>query len=208
MIRKMLTATMIAAAISGTARASDQTPLDLMFYTPHFETTDRNAELSYIHTRRSGLPQRVGPDLENRISVALQSEGDDIETVVTLDTDGAARRLDRFQGVPGNPILMVFMETLVGSISRATGGSPFYLRNRIKDSFANGDVVSVGDRSTITLQPFENDRNRERMGPFADMTISMELDRGQPGMFAFLVAKTEPNPDEIYFEEIRFETAN
>ncbi|MEM7237918.1 MAG: hypothetical protein AAF501_08860 [Pseudomonadota bacterium] len=208
MRRTLRLITLMAALACAPALSAAESPLDLMFNTPHFAATASDAQLSYRHTRRSELPQRIGPDLDSRISVALSPAGDAIETVITLDADGAARRLDRFQGVPGNPILMVFMETLVSSLSRATGGSPFYLRNRLKESFEGGEVVSDAGQSTILLKPFQDDRNRERMGPFADMTISMELDRSRPGMFEALTAQSDTSTDLIYFEEMRLENTD
>lgn len=183
-------------------------PLDFLFYTPHFEATDPASELIYDHARTSTLQDRLGPDTETVIALTRVPNGSQLETVITLDAEGAARQLDSFRDVPGNPILMVFMETIVGSISRATGGSPFYIRNRIKEAFAKGAVASNGEATRLTFKPFENDRNRARMGPFADLAIVIEMNAALPGMFKSLRAQT-PGPGEpAYSEEMSYVEAS
>ncbi|MBY8975674.1 hypothetical protein KHP62_07650 [Rhodobacteraceae bacterium NNCM2] len=178
--------------------------LDLMFYTKHFEKTDPAAELRYTHTRTTALQDRLGPDTESVIAVKREPSGTTSETIITLDADTAPRRLDTFRDVPGNPILMVFMETVVSSVSAATGGSPFYIRNRIKESFARGTVAQEGADKRIVFTPFENDKNRARMGPFADLEIEMTMDADRPGMFGSLHAHAETPEATIYSEEMRY----
>lgn len=198
----------LVALLAGPVQAAE--PLDLLFYTPHLDQTAPEAKLRYVHTRQ-GAAQALGPTLESAISLRRETVGEELETVITLDADGAGRRLDNFQGVPGNPILMVFMETLVSSLSRATGGSPFYIRNRLKEGFAAGQVTDQGGESTILMRPFIADRNRHRMGPFANLQIEMTLDPQRPGMFGTLNATVrDPDDPELYYyvEEMRFVEAN
>lgn len=182
--------------------------LDFLFYTPHFETTDPASEQIYKHSRTSTLQDRLGPNSETMISVTRAKNGSEYETIIVLDANGAAHQLDNFQGVPGNPILMVFMETIVNSISRATGGSPFYIRNRIKESFEKGAVATKGGETQLTFKPFEDDRNRARMGPFAELEILILMNADLPGMFKTLHAQT-PGPGEpAYSEEMTYVEAS
>ncbi|MEM7505204.1 MAG: hypothetical protein AAF415_00550 [Pseudomonadota bacterium] len=185
-------------------------PIDLLFYTQHLEQTAPEVKLHYLHTRQ-GASQALGPTLESAILLRRETVGDDLEIIVTLDADGAGRQLDSFRGVPGNPILMVFMESIVGSLSKATGGSPFYIRNRLKEGFAAGQVFDQAGESTILMEPFLTDRNRHRMGPFANLQIEMTLDPARPGMFGTLNASVrDPDDPELlyYLEEMRFVEAN
>ncbi len=183
-------------------------PLDFLFYTPHFEATDPALELFYDHTRTSTLQNRLGPDTETVIALTRVANGSEFETIIVLDANGAARQLDNFRNVPGNPILMVFMETIVSSISRATGGSPFYIRNRIKESFANGAVATEKDGTRLTFLPFDHDRNRARMGPFADLEIVIDMSETLPGMFKTLRAQTSGPGEPAYSEEMSYVEAS
>ncbi|MEM0922080.1 MAG: hypothetical protein AAGI13_03490 [Pseudomonadota bacterium] len=208
-MKRLALATAILLGLAGPGHAAD--PVQLLFYTPHLSQTDPGLELRYRHIRQGAVAAVVGPPLDEAILLRQENAAGEPATVVTLDADGAGRQLDNFRGVPGNPILMVFMETVVGSLSRATGGSPFYLRNRLKESFAAGQVEESGAGKLIRLAPFAEDQNRHRMGPFADLVIEMTLDEARPGMFGALTAsvRDEANPELVhYLEEMRYVTAN
>ncbi|MEL6475721.1 MAG: hypothetical protein AAFR17_00215 [Pseudomonadota bacterium] len=211
LLRTCVSAMLSAALVVLAAPSHAADPVDLLFYTPHLAETDPTLQLRYRHTREGAIDAVLGPRVDQAILLRQEAAGDDFETVVTLDADGAGRQLDRFRGVPGNPILMVFLETIVTSISRATGGSPFYIRNRLKEAFANGSVTAGEAGDTIRLAPFADDRNRHRMGPFADLEIEMTLAKSRPGMFGALTARAQDaaNPALLhYLEEVRYVEAN
>ena len=206
----LIRATIIAVTLlAAPARAAD--PIDLLFNTPHLDQTDPSLTLRYAHTRSSTAEQVLGPALDSAILLRREEGRGGLETVITMDADGAGRQLDNFRGVPGNPILMVFMETLVSSLNRATGGSPFYIRNRLKEAFAKGEVGTGEAGQTILMRPFDGDRNAQRMGPFASLEIEMTLEETRPGMFGNLTARVrdEKHPEILhYFEEMRYVDAN
>jgi hypothetical protein len=81
----------------------------------------------------------------------------------------------------------------------ATGGSPFYLRNRMKDAM-RGELALDG--GVVSFQPFAADPNRARLGPFADIEIRITVDESAPGMLRLLRAET---PDAAFFEEFRID---
>lgn len=63
-----------------------------------------------------------------------------------------------------HPVLMYFLESTVRHMAEATGGSPFYIRNRIRDA-----LIAAPMGAEVT--PFASDRNRDKMGDFADLTL-------------------------------------
>lgn len=90
-----------------------------------------------------------------------------------------------------NPVLLFFLENVVRNIAVQTGGSPFYIRNRIREALAAADTGTVSDgTATVVLQPFDADPNRPRMGEFAGLTLSLRYDPADPGRFVELLADT------------------
>jgi hypothetical protein len=197
-MRRTLAALCLALAAHA---AAAEGPSDLLFATPHLAGVAPGAVLRYDHVRHSDPAIGIGPDLDQAIALTM---GDAGAASFTLDADGAPRSFDVDSKVPGNPLLMVFLENALRSVASATGGSPFYLRNRMREALAGG-LTEDGDR--IVMKPFENDANRARLGAFADMALSFELSQATPGMIVAMRAEAGPADAPIYAEEIRYEAA-
>jgi hypothetical protein len=116
----------------------------------------------------------------------------------------------------GNPILMVFLESVVKTVSDATGGSPFYLRNRIRDALRDRlveETVSVElggapiEAHRIALSPFADDAHAAELGAFADLELAFVLAEAAPGSFLSLAATAGAKPGDApaYSEEIRLD---
>lgn len=206
----MIRTSRIAAALclllaAGAVAASPET--DLLFSTPHLQAQPDGATLVYLRERRlaldAGAPaegQEPPADVSERIAMTIGAEADGQRPVeVVVDPDGARRGYDTFRGVPGNPMLMVFLEGVAGSVARATGGSPFYIRNRIREALADRIArADDGDAALLTIRPFAADPNRARLGPFAGLAMTFRVDRGAPGMLARMTA----DAGAAYHEEI------
>ena len=95
---------------------------------------------------------------------------------LTQKTDGRARKIGPFPISGGDPSLTFFLEQTARDMARLTGGSPFYIRNRIKDAlFRAGDLARDGDTMTATFQPFADDPNAERMQGFQSLTMTFVI---------------------------------
>ncbi len=97
---------------------------------------------------------------------------------------------------------MFFLERTSRQIGAATGGSTFYIRNRIKDALVGtGEVAPVTvawdgrevPATEVTLTPFQDDPHRSQLGPFADMEIRVTVSEAVPGWYHSLVAETPPD---------------
>ena len=88
-----------------------------------------------------------------------------------------------------NPVLLYFLESTARGMAQATGGSPFYIRNRIREAVA---AAGLGDGSPleVAIVPFAADPNRGRMGGFADLTLRLRYDEGRPDRLLELSADT------------------
>lgn len=194
-------AIMLAMLLAAGGAAAEKSASDLLFATPHLAQVAPGEQVRYSHRRVSDPALNIGPDIDEAIALRVAEGQGGREVTVTLDADGSPRDLDPFRSVPGNPLLMVFLEDTVRAVNRATGGSPFYLRNRMRDALRDQlTEAPSGDGGTVlTMQPFGHDANRAKLGAFADMRVRFEVAPDAPGMLVAMSAEA----GTAYSEEIR-----
>ncbi|MHA7971705.1 hypothetical protein [Rhizobium sp. CAU 1783] len=141
----------------------------------------------------SGLKKGDSPDTD---SIGLQLTTDDNVTLI-LHRGPQMRSLGNFPASVGNPLIMYFLESALDDVAKQSGGSPFYIRNRIKDALRrDAEIVPVavrfGDRDVqaqqVTLRPFEKDKARDKMGRFADLALAITVSEDVPGGYYSLKA--------------------
>lgn len=103
---------------------------------------------------------------------------------------GATQPVAEFPASGANPVLLYFLETTARSMADATGGSPFYIRNRMREAFGAAEAAAGGAVEEVTLRPFVADRNRGRMGVFADLALTLRFDPDEPARILELSADT------------------
>lgn len=114
---------------------------------------------------------------------------------LALSEGGEYQVVAEFSAGSSNPILLFFLENIVRVTASETGGSPFYIRNRIRDALVTAEPEgepegeNAGYRQ-IVLHPFAKDKNAARLGDFADLTITLEYDPEQPYRLFRLLANT------------------
>lgn len=87
------------------------------------------------------------------------------------------RKLGLYPVSGGDPVLTFFLESTARDMAALTGGSPYYIRNRLKEAlFGAGRVEEQGDIRVVTFTPFAQDRNRDRMYGFETLKLSFTLD--------------------------------
>ena len=113
------------------------------------------------------------------------------------------RGVGRFPASVGNPVVMYFVETVARDMAEAAGGSPFYIRNRIKDALvapaAMEQATTAWDgaevaATTVTLTPFAGDPNAARMQGFDALELRVTMSDAVPGWYRRLEAVV-PGPD-------------
>ena len=131
-----------------------------------------------------------------------------------MGEESKLRPVSKFPASSGNPLVPIFLESTLRTMSRVTGGSVFYIRNRIKDAFGSSGTMTSVDVTVngeitpgteVVFEPFVGDKNRHRMGPFANLTLTFVLSDKVPGDVVRFRAATGPDgADTSYIEEIRF----
>lgn len=171
---------------------------DLIFKNGTLSDLSKDQTLEY--DRVVSVPNNPEMSENQTGMVKLSFEADDMARLTFFQGE-KYRKLGAFPATVGNPIVMYFVETVTRDVAQNAGGSPFYIRNRVKDSLIQfAEIVSLdtiyGDREIgaqqITLRPFLNDKNRERMRGYADLALTFTMSEDVPGWYHSLVAKVSP----------------
>lgn len=171
-----------------------------------YETFFREGALAGLHdgetvtysTRISGWSAPAPSSQPVKVreeSLSLTVSGADVE--MNRLRDGVDQSIGTFPVSVGNPVIMYFLETTLRDMAGQAGGSPFYIRNRIKDALlrsAERETVTVpydGGEITAqraTIRPFATDKARENMGGFADLALAVTVSEEAPGWYVSLTA--------------------
>ena len=195
----------------GTPPAGAAETYQLLFREGVLSGVGADDTLSYI-ARRSGrsAPEPVEaagqdmapPPAELRLDLSV-APGD--EVILTAIRGETRQRAATFPGSVGNPLIMYFLETVLRDMASQAGGSPFYIRNRIKDALLrDADIrplaLSLGGGTVaaqeVTLHPFAEDAARDRMSGFADLTLVAVVSDEVPGWYYSLTATAPAAPGE------------
>jgi hypothetical protein len=148
---------------------------------------------------------QAGPEVEGfsplgrgTVSLRQVTDASDGKPVLELTEKTAriSRRIGPFPVSGGDPALTFFLETTAGDMAALTGGSPFYIRNRLKDAlFRAGEVRHESGATVVVFAPFRADRNGDRMMGFQTLELRFALgsDPGQP--IRSMAARTGPLAD-------------
>jgi hypothetical protein len=129
-------------------------------------------------------------------TITLRQVTDPSDGQPVLQLDEATARINRkigpFPVSGGDPSLTFFLETVSRDMAALTGGSPFYIRDRLKDALFRGGAVEQQDGHPVaSFQPFATDPNRDRMYGFGDLTLRFVLD-GPDRPIRRMLAETGP----------------
>ena len=127
-----------------------------------------------------------GPEVEGfkplgqgTITLSQIIDPSDGKPVLQLDeaTARISRKIGPFPVSGGDPSLTFFLETVARDMAALTGGSPFYIRNRLKEALFRGGEVAIQDgRRIASFRPFADDPRRDRMFGFDSLTLRFALD--------------------------------
>ncbi|PUB19435.1 hypothetical protein [Yoonia sediminilitoris] len=188
MIRFLLLAMLLATPLS-----ADET-YDLIFKQGTLSDLSETQVLEYDRA----VIIAENPDYADRNTgkIRLNFEPDDMARLRFVQ-DEKYRNVGNFPATVGNPVIMYFVETVLRDVAQEAGGSPFYIRNRIKEALVTSAPIIDGvaafgpdelETKEITLRPFENDKNRDRMGIYADLALTFTMSENAPGWYVSLAA--------------------
>jgi hypothetical protein len=220
-LKRAVAATLLALALTTPTAVAAGPAGDRVFTEGALNGVPVGSALIYGHLRDGAAGgEQLHPISDGEVRVTLRSGPDGSrEAVVALSANGRLRELNPFPASVGNPLLLTFLESSLRAIARVTGGSPFYIRNRMKEALRDGGEIapvtaSVGGEElaadAVTFHPFANDKNRHRMGDFAGLELRFVMSDQAPGGFVLFSATTRSGADgsiafreEIALREVR-----
>lgn len=161
---------------------------DILFRTGTLDALAPGVRILYDQSggaASGGSPAPSAVDL--RVTVASATE-----THLDLVEGERSRRIGVFPTEVGNPLLMYALEIVVRDLAELSGGSPFYIRNRLKDAIAGDAVpetVSVRFDGTeigatrVTLHPFRDDPNADRVPGLDELELVVDASDEVPGWY-------------------------
>lgn len=186
-------ACLVTLAGAGALRA--ESAFELVFRAGTLDGLPPGAELRYDG---EGWPTARPDEDWRRLVVGLGPDDQARVERLAADGEGPAQLVGSFDAARGNPVGMVFLERTVRSISGATGGSPTYVRNRIRDALGapgEAEAVTVAwdggtvQATAVALVPFANDARRAELGAFADLEIRVVVSDAVPGWYHSISAE-------------------
>ena len=144
--------------------ASGQKTYDLLFRTGTLDTMESAQTLLYSRDVMNLLKPDAAQRDTGDIALFLRPENPD-EAMLEFRQQEKSRRLGKFPASVGNPMIMLFYEKTIRDMAEAAGGSPFYIRNRVKEALVQPSTVELGEATvngttvptkTIRLYPFAN----------------------------------------------------
>lgn len=204
----VLRAAALAALLvsASTAAAQENTQADAeeasegvhqgLFATGVLDGIESGDSIVFQHHRAVEPNTPLLPDIAGTAEVTVApAEGGGRQAQVSLLADGRARPVPPLPAEAGHPLLLIFLESAVRTVAEATGGSPFYIRRRIRETLwtgGDGEPIEVQydgkavDAEELIYRPFAEDPNRARMGGFADLELRFVLSEAVPGRIAML----------------------
>ncbi|MGB3243452.1 MAG: hypothetical protein WBB25_02885 [Sulfitobacter sp.] len=211
---KFLVTTIAAVAFAGLALANSlegTETYNMLFKNGTLDSIDRSDELVYTRAVTNTLDDESGTRDTGDIALSF-SDGQAEMAMLEFRRDGKHRALGTFPASVGNPMIMYFYESVVRDMAQSAGGSPFYIRNRVKDSLVQPAEVEQGEAlfdgktvatQTIRMHPFAEDPNKDRMKGFGDLELRVTMSDEVPGWYVSLIA--EASGGEVYRSELRFD---
>lgn len=192
-LRGLLAAAMLAGCLAGApAMLAAGEAGDLIFAERGpWALGDRTLTWSLVHEGPAS-PAFVQV-MDGRITMSEVTDPSDGKPVLQLEQKarGRDRKIGRFPLSGGDPSVVFFLESTTRDMATLTGGSPDYIRNRIKDAvFRGGSVAREGGVTTVVARPFESDPNRARMGGFETLQLRFVLGDDPAAPIREMVAET------------------
>ncbi|MBP0484698.1 hypothetical protein [Sagittula salina] len=187
---------------------------DLLFREHTLDDVEPGQTLTYTRAVSNTLNPAAAERDSGQIEMSFDKERALMAVLELKREDDKHRGLGRFPASVGNPMIMFFYESVVRDMAESAGGSPFYIRNRVKDSLVKSSEVIAGEAEvdgkviptqSVTLRPFENDPNADRMKGFDELELEVVMSDEVPGWYVSLTASV---PGEgkapTYLSEIDF----
>ena len=208
-IAAMLWAGAVMAEGAGGETAAEET-YDLLFRTGTLDALPRGETLVYDREVVNAILPETATRDTGEIELSFAGGSPEVVALRFLQ-EGRHKSLGDFPASVGNPIILYFVETIVRDMAETAGGSPFYIRNRVKAALVEPAEVeprklAVGAATVparaITLRPFEGDAAADRMRGFDALEITVTVSDAVPGWYGSLAARVPGSDDAPLYASV------
>ncbi|GLK73681.1 hypothetical protein KHC23_16165 [Ancylobacter dichloromethanicus] len=179
------------AAFLATAALAAPTASELFFEAPYLSKVEPGTTLTYAYkhvTSEAKLGEGFDETLDMKVSAPADDPSRRVAEVVIHrgEKEGEA---GPFPTMNGNPIALILLERDVKEMAQLTKGSPFYLRNRVREHLSSGTVdparFSFDGREVegwkLTMRPFTEDPNKDKLLELAGRRYEFLFSQAVPG---------------------------
>ncbi|MDU9005782.1 hypothetical protein [Sedimentitalea todarodis] len=186
---------MIAGAASAAETSAPET-YDLLFKNGTLDGFTQKQQLIYDRKVQNSIKPETADRDTGKIVISF-ADGQVPEALLKFTQGDKYRNLGAFPSSVGNPMIMYFVETVVRDMAESAGGSPFYIRNRVKEALikpseiSNGQAIIAGEAVEtvdVTMRPFKDDPNADRMQGFDNLALTVSMSDDAPGWYLVLSA--------------------
>ncbi len=202
-----------AATVALASQLDGAATYDLLFRDGTLDEIDRDKALVYQRNVTNTLKPEAAERDTGQIALSFRESQQEMAQL-EFRQDEKHRALGVFPASVGNPMIMYFYETVVRDMAEAAGGSPYYIRNRVKESLVQPSEIEEGEAlvdgktvptRTIRLYPFADDPNQDRMQGFGALELRVTMSDAVPGWYISLVAEAAGAGDPVYRSELVFD---
>jgi hypothetical protein len=162
----------------------------LLFESPALIGVPTGTTLIYRLERIGADPGAVPATSTVELSLRADLESGGRNVHVAIVTGERRQPAGPFPSLVGNPVLLLFLERDVAEMSRTLRGSPYYIRNRIREALGAATLAEPArfafdgreiEGWRVTVSPFGHDRNREKLREHAGKRYEFTLSDAVPG---------------------------
>lgn len=166
----------LVALMPGLARANEAGDLVFADRTP-WQVKDKPVVWSLDISGPAA--QDFRPIADGRVALSEVTDPSDGKPVLQINQESTVitRKIGPFPTDGGDPTVIFFLENVARDMAAVTGGSPFYIRNRMKDAlFRGGEIRAEDGRQIAVFRPFVDDPNKARMAGFDQLELAFTID--------------------------------
>ncbi len=190
----------------------------LLFETNQLANTKPGQALSYRYTRFSGIDGApFGPPVEDRIREEVAPGASAENRNLKVEMFSGERRMPTatYEDIPGNPVLVRFLEHHLEDLAKVLKGNPRYIKNGIRRALRESATVTPTEVEVegrkepgwrVVARPFVDDPVRDRLRGFDSLTYTFVVSPKVPGQIVSIDARaTNPEGGILLQETLTYE---
>ncbi|TGD96377.1 hypothetical protein [Methylobacterium nonmethylotrophicum] len=219
-MRRLILLATVAAVLAGPAPAQEAPPnaTALLFETNQLANAPAGQALTYRYTRFSGIEGApFGPPVEDRIREVVAPGASPQTRNLKVEMFSGERRMPTatYEDVPGNPVLVRFLEHHLDDLARVLKGNPRYIKNAIRRALRESASVTATEVTVdgakrpgwrVVARPLVDDPVRDRLRGFDSLTYTVVVSDSVPGQIVSIdVRATSPEGGSLLQETLTYE---